>query len=138
MFSKAGLPTWFLELLYSHVLFFGRDQGSREEGRKRQQADMGLIIELHGVYCPTDLRLQDFPIYGGRLQNLQRKMMEWRPQRLRELALRPYQDPLTFYAFWFAVAIGIFSIAGVLLGVAQTVAAFKALSTTSISAGSGS
>jgi len=124
----AGIPTFFLELLYSHILFFARDRNSETIGAKLG-LDMSLIREFRDHYSPvhSDLQLQNFPVYAHRLQYIQRKMNEWRPQSILELAVRPYKDPITFYAFWFATIIGLAGIFGLSIGIAQTYAAFKSL-----------
>lgn len=113
-------------MLYSHILFFATDKTSEKVG-EALGVDMDMIREFRDNYSPvrTDLQLQHFPIYAGRLQYIQRRMDEWRPQTVPELAVRPYRDPATFYAFWFATFIGIVSILALGLSVAQTYAAFR-------------
>ena len=91
---------------------------------------MKLVREFRDEFCPvgSELLLQNFPIYSTRLQNIQQRMNEWRPQTIREVAIRPYKDPLTYYAFWFATFIGFVSIASLAATIAQTYAAFQQLS----------
>jgi len=90
--------------------------------------DMSLLIEFRDhMSAAKDLQLRHFPIFASRLRNIQQKMNNWRPQRFRELSVRPYRDPLAFYAFWFAVLIGFVSVAGLGATLAQTYAAFKGL-----------
>lgn len=122
------MPTFFLELMYSHVLLFSRNKASKYIG-KSLKLNMDLIQDFSKVYSSvhTDFRLQDFPLYGSRLQNVQRKMNEWRPQTITELAVRPYQDPLTFYAFWFATFFGTVSILGLGASIVQAVVGIKSL-----------
>lgn len=111
MESAAGLPSLFIELLYSHVLFFARDKKSEKIGDSLG-VSVKLIQQFHNDYFPmnSDFDLKHFPIYGSRLQSIQKKMDEWRPQSLRELTIRPYKDPLRFYAFWLATVIGLVTI----------------------------
>lgn len=128
--SALGVPTVFLELLNSHVLFFGRyDDPKSERIGESLLVDTALVRDYRDKFARIkyDFRLQDFPVYGRRLENVQHKMNKWRPHTIRELAIRPYNDPVSFYAFWFATFIGIVSILSLGTSLAQTYAAFKAL-----------
>jgi hypothetical protein len=118
----------FLELMYSHVLFFGQDKISENEGASHG-VDMGIVRDFWENYSPvqSDLQLSDFPLYASRLKNIRQRMTDWRPQAWRELAIRPYNDPITFYAFWFATLVGIVGTLGLGATIAQTYAAFKSL-----------
>jgi hypothetical protein len=126
--SAAGFETLFVELLYSHVLFFGRDKLSEKIG-KSLGIPVQLIRDFRDEWSPvrTDLQLQHFQIYGTRLQCIQRKLNEWRPQSIRDLGVRPYRDPLTYYAFWFAIFLGVVSILGLIAGIIQAYSTVKSL-----------
>ena len=50
-------------------------------------------------------------------------MIDWRPLRVRHLWYRPYRDPLTYFASWFAVIVGVLTILALLASVAQLVVA---------------
>jgi len=73
------------------------------------------------------LYLQNYPIYGSRLRTVLHAMSSWRPHSIRHLMTKPYHDPLSFYAFWFAVTFGVISILGLIATLAQTYATFEAL-----------
>ena len=114
--------------MYSHVLFFGRDKRSEKVGESLG-VDMDLIRDFRDNYSPvqSDFQFQHFPIYSTRLQCIQKKMNEWRPHTLRELAVRPYQDPLTFYAFWFATLVGVLSFMSLGAAIAQAIASIQSV-----------
>jgi hypothetical protein len=113
--------------LYSHILFFGRkDDRDSEKIGKCLGIDVSVVHEFRDKFSliKEDFRLQDFPVYAPRLENVQRKMNDWHPHTIRELAIRPYN---TFYAFWIASFIGIVSILSLATSIAQTYAGFKVL-----------
>jgi hypothetical protein len=114
--------------MYSHILFFARDKRSEKVG-EALGLDMTLIRDFRDNYSPVqaELQLQDFPIYATRLQCVQKKMNAWRPQTIRELAVRPYKDPLTFYAFWFATIVGAISFMGLGAAIVQVFEAVKTM-----------
>jgi len=90
---------------------------------------MNVIRSYRDDHCTyiNDLRLSDFPIYGSRLQEFQTEMKEWRPKKLTHLAIRPYSDPVTYYAFWFAIFIGFASVLALGGVVATAYAALKSI-----------
>ncbi len=114
--------------MHSHVLVYGLDDVSELKGNSRLgERNMSLIRGFRDFYSPisSDLRLENFPIYGARIQHIQQKMEEWRPRSIRELYIRPYKDPLAYYAFWFAAFIGVVGVLSLGATIAQTVASFK-------------
>ena len=114
--------------MYAHVVFFATDKRSETVGESLG-IDMDLIRDFRDNYSPvqSEFQLQDFPIYATRLQCIQKKMNSWRPQTLRELAVRPYTDPITFYAFWFAAIVGTVSIIGLGAAIIEALNAMKNL-----------
>jgi len=144
----ARRPTLFKELFFTYALFFLRDSRSGKIGGKfglnskslrdvllkefLNVTDSQRIIIWHTKSSAEafDFRLEDFNIYAKRLEYIQRKMRLWHPQTLQELAIRPYKDPLTYYAFWFAGFFGIASIILVFLGIIQTYTAFELIKLT--------
>ena len=61
--SAAGIPSFFIELLYSHVLFFARDKVSENLG-DLLGLDMDMIREFRDEFSPmrSEFQLQNFPI----------------------------------------------------------------------------
>jgi len=55
-------------------------------------------------------------------------MTNWRARNIKELAVRPYSDPVAFYGFWFSIVIGIMGTLGLAAAFIQAYASMKALS----------
>jgi quinol-cytochrome oxidoreductase complex cytochrome b subunit len=70
--------------------------------------------------------LDDFVLFGGRLETLQRQMRDWRPRRIRDLFTPGYGDRFTWYTQMFFLAIGVIGLFGLILSVVQTVYAIFA------------
>ena len=106
-----GFPRLFDELVDSLFLFFCRDLRSKKIAESLG-VDVNLILDFRSIQTSVrpELQLQDFPSYSPRLQHIQRKMNDWRPQTFRQLSERPYKDPITYYAFWAALALGIVTV----------------------------
>jgi hypothetical protein len=125
-------PTLFVEYLYTYVLLFTGDHKSEEIARKRFKINVSLIREFRDQYSPVrrQLRLQDFPVYGPQLDQIRRRMSQWRPTGLWDFRFRPYHDPLSFYAFWFGTLLGSIGILSLGLSIAQTYATLAQMAQT--------
>jgi hypothetical protein len=128
----AEIPSYFNELVFSHILFFCRDSESRNIGQ-HFLVDDNYMTELDEYSKTRELRsrpylyLQNYPIYGGRLRTILHTMRAWRPHTFKHLMIKPYHDPLSYYAFWFAFIFGVIGLLGLTATIAQTIATFKGL-----------
>jgi hypothetical protein len=93
--------------MYTHFLLFGRDKGS-----PINDIDVEMIRSFWNDFSPLRRipQLSDFPIYGSRLRYIQQRMENWRPEKIKELAIRGYGDPINYYLFWWSVLIGFVTI----------------------------
>ena len=127
-----NIPSYFRELIFSHLLFFSRDSESRKIGGQLLVDDtyMDELLEYsktRKLRSRPYLCLQNYPIYGGRLHTILDTMNAWRPHTFKHLTIKPYHDPLSYYAFWFAVMFGVIGLLGLTATIAQTYATFKEL-----------
>ena len=142
MGSRAiGLPTFLAELLESHRLLFGSPKsesiGRSVEGivppvngtDSKYHNYININMDLVQDYCKNwsehSLQITDFPIYGSRLQHIHQRMVDWRALVIRDVRFRPYRDPLSYYAFWFAIFIGLIGILGLGLNAAQVASNYR-------------
>jgi hypothetical protein len=135
MGSRAiGLPTFLAELLESHRLLFGSPksesiarslEGTDCQSRFYIKISMGLVQDYCKNWSEDSLQITDFPIYGSRLQHIYQRMVDWRALVIRDVHFRPYRDPLSYYAFWFAIFIGLIGILGLGLNAAQLASNYR-------------
>jgi len=136
----AGISQLGLELSRSHALIFLQEPTVRSQRLADQlNLDLGYVY-LAGTHVkPFDFktvfydalewgnipRLEDFLFLRPRLYELQREMIEWRPQKVGDLLRRRYKDPLTWYGFWFATVIGSIGILSLGVSVTSLIKQFK-------------
>lgn len=103
------MPTFLDELLASHTLFFSRSTPSNKVMRSQFSGiDMNIIRDYRDRWSGniSSVHISDFPIYGSRLQHIHQRMTDWRPLHVLDLRHQPYRDPLSYYAFCFAIFFG--------------------------------
>jgi hypothetical protein len=52
-------------------------------------------------------------------------MMEWKPLVVRDILTRPYHDPLSYFAFWFAVFFGLIGLLSLGLNAGQLASNYR-------------
>lgn len=133
-YRSIGLRKFLFELLESHRLLFATPKSetiaeSLLEGDDQNECFKRNDVELVRDYCKNwsaeSLQITDFAIYGSRLQHIHQSMIDWRALVLRDLRFRPYRDPLSYYAFWFAVFLGSIGILGLGLNAAQLAISYQ-------------
>lgn len=119
------MPTFLDELLLSHSLFFGRSTISDKVMQSLFKGiDMNIVRDYRDRWSESisAVHISDFPIYGTRLQSIHQRMTDWRPLRLdHAFRFRPYRDSLPFYAFRFALFLGVLAVAALALNIYNTV-----------------
>jgi hypothetical protein len=121
----VGLDTYLDELLLSHSLFFGRskkpDYTTATSTTPKLRGVNTTLIEDYQKYWSEDIsavHITDFPIYGHRLQTIHQRMTDWRSLEFwHSWNHRPYRDSLPFYAFRFALILGVLSMVTFILAI---------------------
>ena len=106
----------------SHNLIFGRFPASQRIGESLQGVDMDVLRDYRNRWANDSSlsSLADFPIYGSCLRHIHERMLNWRAVTLSDVRYRPYQDPLGYYAFWFAVFFGVLGIIGIAVKLSES------------------
>lgn len=122
-----GLHEFGVEFWKTYLLLFARNESSLHVAT-RLGVNMSLLRTCRDHIFPDNvsLQLEDFPFFQHRLRLIQEKMDDWRPQKVKELWMRGYSDPLTYYTFIGGLFFGILGIVGVAASIVQAVGQFVA------------
>jgi len=119
------LQDFGIEIWKTYLLLFGRNEASMHIAQNLGVNMVILRAFRHHLFPENiTLQLEDFPFFQHRLQLIQEKMDEWRPQKVTELWTRGYRDPLTYYTFVTAMFFGVVGILGLAAGIVQAYASF--------------
>jgi hypothetical protein len=93
----------------------------------KAELSQGFVDHIQKSYHnePNILSLQSFLIYGTRLRTIQDTLEKWRPRSIAQLAVRPYHDPLAYYAFWAVIVFGCIGLLGLATSIVQAVGGLK-------------
>lgn len=131
--SRAGgFRKFYEELFLTYVLLFGRDEKNAELGRSKVGLPPDFVEHLKASHRKAQNihALQTFVIYGTRLRTIQDTLEKWRPRSIAQLAVRPYHDPLSYYAFWAVIIFGFIGLLGLATSIIQAVGSFKGVNVT--------
>jgi hypothetical protein len=110
-------------------LHLGTDKSIR--GRLTR-SDMETVLQT--ALNKRPLQYSEFPIFQTRLRHLRHYMDQQRPRGFRQL-WRDRRDTLSYYTFWGVIIFGgasvVLALLGLGVGVAQTVASFESLKSSS-------
>lgn len=116
-----------VEFWKTYLLLFGRNESSLHIAA-HLGVNMSILRTCRDHIFPPNvsLQLEEFPFFQHRLHLIQEKMDEWRPQKVNELWMRGYSDPLNYYTFIGGLFFGILGIVGVAASIIQAVGQFVA------------
>lgn len=83
-------------------------------------SNLGICLN-HIFPSNVSLQLEDFHFFQPRLRE---KTEEWSPQRVKELWMTGYCDPLNYYTFVDSLFFGNLGLVGVKAGIVQAVGQF--------------
>jgi hypothetical protein len=95
--------------------------------KTKNETENKLVIGQWRLWFEDTPSVAHFQFYGGHLIILQKQMMEWKPQTVKELFRPGYKDRITWYATMLGILVAVLSIVGIITSLISAVTAIISL-----------